>query len=362
MRFLTKVVLACSAVLMAMTPVWMGSMPAQAQKSCDEFQVFMSISPGHRENAMAYIAPKLKEKYGARLVAEALGSAVIIKRVSAQINSPRVSIAQWDVPVGLQACAQGMCDPIDVSKAPNVKNLFEWGVTKNDAGKPIVLATSAVGVGLIYRTDFFKKNNLKPPTSWADLMRKDLKGRVSITHPTSTWGTAALVWHAKRNGGSESNIDPGFKKTMEILPNLNKVHLWSSELSNLLQLGEVWLGTTGSNVGPALQKKGLPVKWIVPKEGSPAVGGGLSLVKGGPCRDVAHTYLQHYYSDEFQAMRMRDGGIASASKTAWKAISPELRKSLPINPDSFDKLITLDWAEINKHRQGWIKRWQREVR
>jgi len=366
MKFSIKSVVTCSTVMAAFvmaaySAAIMTGTPAQAQ-SCKEMQVYLSISPLHRENVMSYIAPKLKKKHGTTLVTEAIGSAVMVERLSVQGDKPRVTIAHWDVPIGMKACKQGMCTPIDVSKAPNVGNLYDWGVVKDAAGKHIVIATNTVGVGLIYRTDIFKEKGLAPPTSWSDLKRNDLKGRVSITHPTSTWGTAALVMHARLNGGSEKNIDPGFKTTMEILPYVNKVHLWSSEMSNLVQLGEVWLATTGSNLGPSLRKKGLAVKWIVPKEGSPSVGGGLSLVKGAPCQDVAHDYLQLYYNDEFQLMRMQDGGVTSPTKTVWKSAPAALIKDLPISPESFDNLLQLDWNTINKDRPGWIKRWQREVR
>ena len=361
MKFSIKSVVTCSTVMAAFSAAMIAGTPAQAQ-SCKEMQVYLSISPLHRENVMAYIAPKLKEKHGTTLVAEAIGSAVMIERLSAQGDKPRVTIAHWDVPIGMKACKEGMCSPIDVSKAPNVGNLYDWGVVKDAAGKHVVIATNTVGVGLIYRTDIFKDKGLTPPTSWSDLKRNDLKGRVSITHPNSSWGTAALVMQARLNGGGEKNIDPGFKTTMEILPNVNKVHLWSSEMANLVQLGEVWLATTGSNMGPSLREKGMAVKWIVPKEGAPSVGGGLSLVKGAPCQDVAHDYLQLYYSDEFQLMRMQDGGVTSSTKTVWKSSPSELTKSLPIRPESFNKLIQLDWDTINENRPDWIKRWQREVR
>lgn len=358
MWFSLRLIATCSALAIAALP----ALPAGAQDSCDEMQVYLSISPKHRDNVMDYIAPRLQEMHGVELVSEEIGSAIMIQRVTAQGDSPRVTIAHWDVPVGLQACNQGLCNPIDVERAPNVEKLYDWGVTRNDAGEPVVLATNAVGVGLLYRTDLFEQNDLAPPTSWTDLERDDLKGRVSITHPTSTWGTAGLVMLARLNGGGEEAIDPGFAAVKEIMPYVNTVHTWSSELSNLMQLGEVWLGTTGSNLGPTLRAEGLPVEWIAPEEGSPAVGGGVSLVKGAPCQEVAHDYFDIYYSDEFQALRMSDGGISSASKTAWDAVSEEVRAHPSLGPEEFEKLVHLDWTTINQVREDWIKRWQREIR
>jgi putative spermidine/putrescine transport system substrate-binding protein len=353
-NYLGNLVAAVSAVLI-LAP------PAQAQEACTSMQVFLSIAPKHREHVMEYIAPRLKEK-GVELVAEAIGSANMVERVTAQGANPRISIAQWDVPIGLTACEQGLCKPIDFEKAPNAKKLFDWAVTKNPEGQPVVLATNVLGVGIIYNEKEFEKHKMAPPTSWADLMRPDMRGRLAITAPQSTMGTAALVMLAKNNGGGEKNIEPGFAKTKDIMKNVHTVFTWTSELSNLLQLGEIWAAVTSSNIAPALQGQGIPMKFVLPKEGSPTVNGGLSLVKGGPCEAAAYEYINLYYSDEFQARRMREGGTASPTKTSWELLSEAERKQMGITAQDFAKLVNFDWKAINEARPGWIQRWQREIR
>ena len=49
--------------------------------ACTQMQVFLSIAPKHREHVMDYIAPRLKQKLGVELVAEAIGSANMVERV-----------------------------------------------------------------------------------------------------------------------------------------------------------------------------------------------------------------------------------------------------------------------------------------
>ncbi|CAH1656215.1 putative ABC transporter substrate-binding protein [Hyphomicrobiales bacterium] len=334
----------------------------QAQEACTSMQVFLGIAPNHRENVMEYIAPKLKEKYNVELVAEAIGSANMVERITAQGANPRISIAQWDVPIGLTACEQGLCKPIDANRAPNTKNLADWAVTKDKDGNPNVLATNVLGVGIIYDEEQFKKNNMAPPKSWTDLNRPDMKGRLAITAPQSTMGTAALVMLAKNNGGGEANIDPGFDATKKLLPNIHTVFTWTSELSNLMQLGEVWAAVTSSNIAPALRAQGIPMKFVIPQEGSPTVNGGLSLVKGAPCEEAAYEYINLYYSDEFQALRMRKGATASPSASAWSKLTPEEQAGMGLTANDFSKLVNFDWRAINAARPGWIERWQREVR
>jgi putative spermidine/putrescine transport system substrate-binding protein len=331
-----------------------------AQDACTQMQAFLAIAPNHREDVMAYIAPKLKEKFNVELVAEAIGSVMMVDRLTAQGANPRVSIVQWDVPIGISACDKGGCAPIDVEKAPNLKKLPGWALSKGPSGKPETLTAGVVGVGILYNEEELKKHNLPVPKSWADLKKPEYAGRLGITAPQSSMGTAALVMLARINGGGEGNIDPGFAATKEITPK-NTIFTWSSEMSNLFQLGELWIAVNSNNIAPALRAKGLPIKFSLPAEGSPTANTGMSLVKGAPCEAAAYEYVNLYFSDEFQAKRMAAGTL-SASKPAWSKITPELQAELGMTANDLDKFIDLDWRAINAARPGWIDRWTREVK
>jgi putative spermidine/putrescine transport system substrate-binding protein len=263
------------------------------------------------------------------------------------------------VPVGIDACDKGACAPIDFSKAPNLKRLPDWAAAKDAAGHPTVLTAGVVGVGILYNEAELKKNNIAPPKSWVDLKKPAYAGRLGITAPQSSMGTAALVMLARINGGGEANIDPGFAATKAILPK-NTIFTWSSEMSNLFQLGDLWLAVNSSNLAPALRARGLPIQFVLPEEGSPTVNTGISLVKNGPCQAAAYEYLNLYFTDEFQAIRMA-AGSASPLRSAWSLLSPAQKTELGMGPDDLNKFISLDWRAINAARPGWIERWTREM-
>jgi putative spermidine/putrescine transport system substrate-binding protein len=170
------------------------------------------------------------------------------------------------------------------------------------------------------------------------------------------------VQWANLGGGGEDNIDPGFEYAQSLMDNMHTVHTWSSELANLMQLGEVWLGTTGSNMAPALRDQGMAVRWVAPSDGAPMVNGGLSIVKDAPCQEEAHAFINHYYSDEFQALRMRDGGVVSPSRSAWQSMTDSDQEGMDLTLSDFDVLVQFDWQQINENRPQWIERWQREIR
>jgi putative spermidine/putrescine transport system substrate-binding protein len=336
-----------------------GNPASMAEEACTQMQVLLAIAPNHREDVMAYIAPRLKQKLGVDLVTEAVGSVVMRDRLAAQGSNPRITIAHWDVPIGIDVCGKGGCAAIDFNKAPNLKALPDWAFSKNASGQPDVLTAGVVGVGILYNEEELKKHNIAPPKSWADLKRPEYSGRLGITAPESSMGTAALVMLARINGGGETKIDPGFDATKAILPK-NTVFTWSSEMSNLFQLGDLWLAVNSNNLAPALRAKGIPIQFALPTEGSPTVNTGISLIKGARCQEAAYEYLNLYFSDEFQAQRMKSG-TASALKSAYKLLTPQQQAELGIGPEDLNKFIALDWNAINSVRPGWIERWAREM-
>jgi len=325
-------------IVMAVMTIALGAISAYAAKKYEgeTMQVFIGITPYAREQVMDYIAPKLKEKYGIKLVGETMGSTGMVEKIVVMRDNPRVSIAGWDAPIGIKAAEMGLCATINVEKIPSLKNLYDWALIRV-GGELKVLTTSVIGVGILYNEDEFKRRGLAPPTSWSDLWRKDLSGRVSITALESTWGTAALVTFARLEGGGEDNMDPGFRKVNTLLP-------------------------TGSNMGPALKAKGFPAKWIAPKEACPMVNGGISIIANAPYQDVAHDFLNLYFSTEFEVRRIRESGIVSPVKTTWDELSKKEIEALPITEKDFDKLMRLDWTKINKERSSWIERWHKEIR
>jgi putative spermidine/putrescine transport system substrate-binding protein len=320
--------------------------------------VYIAIAAQAREDTMAYIAPRLKDQYGLNLSGELMGSTTMVEKLIVMRDKPTVTLVSWDQPIGVQECRSGLCAPIDVKQTPNIINLYPWAIDKVD-GNIEVLSTGALAVGVIYNSEAFK--NLKPPTSWTDLWRPEVNGRISITAPESTWGLAFLVMLAKMGGGGEDNIDPGFARLKTLLPHVQTIHTWSSDLAKLMQLGQVWEATTGSNAASAMRTEGFPAAWIAPREGAPMVNGGISIVANAPYQDAAHTFLNLYFSPEFQAMRARHTGLLPTNIRAWTLLSDSERRALPMGPNDLYTLQQLDWGAINKNRVAWIERWHREI-
>jgi len=265
-----------------------------------------------------------------------------------------------DEPIAIDSCNRGLCIPLDPAAVPNAAKLYSWAVDKI-GGTPMVVATSVDGPGIIYNMDTFAQNHLKPPTSWNDLWRADLNGRVTIPAPESTMGLGTLVMLAKLGGGGETNIAPGFEKVKSLLPHIQRLYTWSSELAQLLQLNEVWMASTQADLGPGMRAQGFPAAWVAPKEGAPMVNGGMSAIANAPYQDASLEYVNLYVSPEFQALRARHGGNVPTNTAAWEQLSPAERSGMAIHPQDFSRMIRMNWTAINRDRAKWVEQWHRTV-
>jgi len=69
---------------------------------------------------------------------------------------------------------------------------------------------------IAYNSEYAKD----PPKSWEDLLDPKWEGKIIFPDITTSHGMGMLVLLAKLNGGSETNIDPGFEKIKELKSNV----------------------------------------------------------------------------------------------------------------------------------------------
>ena len=141
---------------------------------------------------------------------------------------------------------------------------------------------------------------LNVPTSWADLLKPEYKGMVSMKDPRES-GTANFVVLAAAvgNGGSEANVQPGldFFKQMYELGQMNAV---SPSTSNI-QKGEVPIALFWDfDCMSKAKDTGLPLKLVIPSEGTAAGVYVQFAPAAAPHPNAAKLMLETMFSDEGQ--------------------------------------------------------------
>jgi len=245
--------------------------------------------------------------------------------------------------------AAGQLLPLDYANIPNAKDLYEGSAMKDG------IITSYAVVALVYNTDKIKT----PPTSWADLWNPAYKGHVMIGDLPHSYATSFLVMAARMNGGGEANIDPGFKKIEQLKPSISGFYKNSGVAAQMFQQGSAWIAPWHHGRAKYMAERGVPLAYVVPKEGAPAYLSVIGVVKGTKNKAIAEKYINMVLAPDAQIAWATIIGAGPANKTV--KLDPAVAATVPYGEDQVKKLVKLDWATILKNQDKWVERWQKEV-
>jgi len=299
------------------------------------------------------IIPPFEQKHGVKIEYVAGNSTDTLAKLQAQKGNQQIDVAIVDDGPMYQAVALGFCR--DLAKAPIYDDIYD--VAKFSSNKAVGLGM--VGTGIMYAKKVFDDNKWPAPTSWEDLKNPKFTKKLVIPPLNNSYGLHALVMMAKLRGGSEKNIDPGFKAFKdEINSNVLVYEPSPGKMTELFQSGQAVIAVWGSGRAKALGDTGFPTGFIYPKEGGIALGIAACPIAGGKNQPEADTFVQFLLSPEMQVILAKGAGAGPSNKTV--ELKPEERVGLPYG-DDVKKLITVDWDVINPVRDEWNKRWTREV-
>ena len=290
-----------------------------------------------------FVIPAFEKLHNAKVQYVAATTGELLAKLEAQRNNQDFDVISLSDGVMLQAEERGFCAPL--VEAPVYSELIpEAKLTKNSIGVYTTYSVIAVNEKML------ADKSLPVPQSWLDLGNPKYEGEMALLSiGSSTSGLHGLVMVARANGGNESNIDPGFTYFKDkIRPNLITVVQSTSKLSEMLQTGEVAIGVVIASRASALAASGIPIKSIVPKEGAPMVLTAVCPVQGSDQPDLAQKFIQFLVSAEGQ--KGFDPGDTPVNKGAPQTTEGQL-----------PKFVKLDWGTINKQRDAWIDRWNREI-
>ncbi|WP_320130653.1 ABC transporter substrate-binding protein [uncultured Sphaerochaeta sp.] len=152
-------------------------------------------------------------------------------------------------------------------------------------------------IGFVSNTDFLKKNNLNPPTSWDDLLNPVYKGQIEMAYPYTSgtaYTTLATIIQMK---GLEGALDWWQKFDANI-------HQYTK--SGTACIARAGLGECGLGIGFShdIIAKGIalgyPLVLSFPKEGTGYEVGAVSMLKGAKQVKEAQIFMDWCFSVEAQ--------------------------------------------------------------
>lgn len=197
----------------------------------------------------------------------------------------------------------------------------------------------------------------RPITSWKDLLRDDLKGRVSapnITFNSSVYTLDALAGLA---GGGLRQPEEGYKAMRQI--RTSGPGLWEQEnvAVGWLKTEEVWASPyySGSVLGLRQDKDVPEMRFVIPSEGAYFVPFNVTKLANGPNPAAADRFINHIFSAQAQGAWAQVGLSRPANRDV--AVPKDVTETTPMA----SALKRVDWNFFGENRSAIVARWNEVV-
>jgi putative spermidine/putrescine transport system substrate-binding protein len=204
----------------------------------------------------------------------------------------------WDLAIvtsfeAVQGAKEGLLRKITDADVPNLKLVYPaLRRYAGDYGAPEEIQQML----LVYNPKYVVR-----PDSWGALWDPRYKGHVLVFDPVNIMGIYTLIMAAKLDGGDQANIEPGFKRFEGLRGQLRAFLDASTTAITLFQQGEVWLLTYWDGRTAYYIDQGLPMKALVPREGTVALVNALIIPKGARNPAGAYRLIDFWLSKRAQA-------------------------------------------------------------
>ena len=296
-----------------------------------------------------YIKP-FEQKYGVTIVNETGNNADRLTKLDARKNNPIVDVAFFAGNFTYQAMNEGLFEPYDPAKIPNLQKIIP--AARDPMGGRYAIGYSLSHLGIFYRTD-----KTAPITSWRDLSRPELKNFLSVPHLNTTFGPGIIYMLAKAYGSGINDTEAGWAKMAELAGSLKTAYNNSAELNSLVTQEEVYAAPYTSFSWGDIEKTGHPVASAIPQEGLVGALSTVSIVKGSKNVDLAHAFIDFLISYEVQLAEAMD--LVDSPVHVDVKLPPEIGNKLTYGEDLVNNLFFYDEAEVAKNKANWLDRWNR---
>ncbi len=289
---------------------------------------------------------------GCKVVHEVGNNADRLAKLIARKDNPNIDVALLGDYFARSAIKQDLLEPLEMKKISNAVQIYDFA--KNPLGNNYGVAFTAYSISIAYRTDKISV----PITSWKDLWRPELKGRVALPNITTTQGPPVVFATNRAYGGTDTNVDPGFKQLAALKANVLTFYNQSSQVASLFAQDEIWAAPIGRFAWGTMLNTGKPLAWARLREGQVGLMNTASIIKGTKNEDLAHQFINFMISKGVQTAQANDLVDSPVNKTIQ--IKPAKAAQLTTLAE-FANMRFLDAGYLLGVRDEWITRWNKEI-
>lgn len=272
-----------------------------------------------------YINPQtlaqFESEFGVTVQLDIVPSAVeLVERM--QFPDPSVDVLVPPDYAVRELRAQNRLASLDYSLLPNLEHLYPRFRTgrPHDPDSQVSIIKDWGTTGFLYRTDKITE----APQSWSDFWRlaETYSGHVTVLDSPGEVIGAALKMRGHSYNACSANVLAGARDDLLSL----KPHLLAFETNYkpLLAAGDAYLSLGWNGDAAALLAQGIPIRYVVPTEGSQVWEDDWAIAADAPASELAHVFLNFVLRPEVAAQEARYTRYATGNQSAFELLEEEM--------------------------------------
>jgi iron(III) transport system substrate-binding protein len=218
----------------------------------------------------------------------------MMARIAAEKANPQASIMHGgSSDTYIAADKEGLLSPYQSSELANIPKAYH---DATGVWNPIYVGAIAFACN----TDWFKENKVALPTSWADLLKPEFKGQISMAHPATSGTSYTILATILQLFGEEK----GFEYMKKLNANVRQYTKAGAAPPMEAALGEAAIAITFSHDALKPKVEGYPIEVVFPSEGTGYEVGACALIKNGFAQEQenAKRFIDWYMSKRGQEL------------------------------------------------------------
>jgi len=282
-----------------------------------------------------------------------------LARLQAEGDNTDIDVVHFATQFTHIASQEDLLQPYNPDMLDNLDELYAWA--QDPLGNLAGVGYTVNSLSLIYRSDLIEAE----VASWADLLRDDVAGFVSIPEMSTTFGPATLIMidralamqgldEGEELDGINYDADLAWEALPQLADNLVTTYIRSSELTTLVQEEEVWIAPYASFAIGNLINTGHDLSTVIPAEGAVGQTNMISVTAASDQVELAHAYIDWFISHDVQLAEALD--LIDSPVNATVELPEDICALLTCG-EMLDTMIVLDQAQVSDRLEAWLERW-----
>lgn len=325
---------------------------AEKKSGTEEKKLVLSTYGLSEDISAEEVYKPFEDQYHCKIVTETGSTNERYTKLSANSEST-IDVVELSQAMTAKGIAEGLFEPLDLSKIPNSQSLIKTAKTMADAGQGISYTINSIGIIYNPKAVGFEIK------SFDDLWKAELEGSLAIPDITTTFGPA-MVYMASDHKGVDVTSDKGtaaFEALKELKPNLVKTYAKSSDLINMFTSGEIKAAIVGDFGVPTIQKADPDLVYVTP-DVTYANFNTISITKNCKDKELAYAYINYRLSKELQEKTSK--ALNEAPTNNQVEISKEDGANMTYGAAA-ERAKVLDYSFVNPVLSDWIDQWNRII-